>query len=145
MKATEALRSAFSLQKKGKKVSAPHWDRGMVRYDARSFRIEKDKGVVGLATVAGRIKLPFAAHRQAEKWLDKASGFATADLLRRPSGWWLHAVVDDTEIQSPSIFSAQGIGRWMWGGSAAAGHSHSGPRDGEVCSIGRRFRRHCPF
>jgi hypothetical protein len=51
MKATEALRSAFSLQKKGKKVSAPHWDRGMVRYDARSFRIEKDKGVVGLATV----------------------------------------------------------------------------------------------
>jgi hypothetical protein len=58
MKATEALRSAFSLQKKGKKVSAPHWDRRMVRYDARSFRIEKDKGVVGLATVAGRIKLP---------------------------------------------------------------------------------------
>jgi hypothetical protein len=50
MKATEALRSAFALQKKGKKVSAPHWQRGMVRYDARSFRFEKERGVVGLAT-----------------------------------------------------------------------------------------------
>jgi putative transposase len=130
MKATEALRSAFSLQKKGKKVSAPHWDRGMVRYDARSFRIEKDKGVIGLATVAGRIKLPFAARRQAEKWLDKASGFVTADLLRRPSGWWLHAVVDvkppefvpsgrvvgvDLGINRPAVTStAQFLGQRKW-------------------------------
>ena len=90
MKATEALRSAFALQKKGKKVSAPHWQRGMVRYDARSFRFEKERGVVGLATVAGRIKFPFTAHRQAQRWLDRADGFATADLFRRPSGWWLH-------------------------------------------------------
>jgi putative transposase len=58
MKATEALRSAFALQKKGKKVSAPHWQRGKVRYDARSFRFEKERGVVGLTTAAGRIKFP---------------------------------------------------------------------------------------
>jgi putative transposase len=100
MKATEAIKSAFASQKKDKKVSAPHWERGMVRYDARSFRIERDRGVVGLATVAGRIKLPFAAHRQAEKWLDRAAGFATADLLRRPSGWWLHLVV---EVKPPEF------------------------------------------
>jgi putative transposase len=96
MKATEALKSAFALQKKGKKVSAPHWERGTARYDARSFRVEREKGVVGLSTVAGRLKLPLTAHRQAEKWLGRATGFATADLLRRPSGWWLHVVVDVT-------------------------------------------------
>jgi IS605 OrfB family transposase len=94
MKATEALRSAFALQKKKRRVSAPHWRRGMVRYDARSFRVEKGNGVVGLATVSGRIKLPFVTHAQAKRWLDKVSGFATADLLRRPSGWWLHLVVN---------------------------------------------------
>ena len=58
MKATEALRSAFALQKRGKNVSGPHGERGMARYDARSFRVEMDKGIVGLATVAGRINCP---------------------------------------------------------------------------------------
>jgi IS605 OrfB family transposase len=75
----------------------------MVRYDARSFRVEKDKGLVGLATVSGRIKLPFEVHRQAERWLSKACGFATADLLHRPSGWWLHLVVD---IKPPEFVSS---------------------------------------
>jgi putative transposase len=107
MKATEALRSAFALQRKGKKVSAPHWERGMVRYDAPSFRVEKE-GIVGLSTTAGRIKLPFAAHRQAQRWLERASSFATADLQRRPSGWWLHLVVD---IKPPEFVpSSRGVG-----------------------------------
>jgi putative transposase len=130
MKATETLRSAFALQKKGKKVSAPHWERGMVRYDARSFRFEKERGVVGLATVAGRIKFPFTAHRQAHRWLDRVDGFAIADLLRRPSGWWLHVVVDikppefvpsgrvvgiDLGINRPAVTSdARFLGQRKW-------------------------------
>jgi IS605 OrfB family transposase len=130
MKATEALKSAFALQKKGKKVSAPHWERGMVRYDARSFRVEKNVGLVGLSTAAGRIRLPFTAHRQAEKWLGKAVSFATADLLRRPSGWWLHVVVEirppefvpsgrvvgiDLGINRPAVTStAQFLGKRKW-------------------------------
>jgi putative transposase len=130
MKATEALRSTFALQKKGKKVSAPHWDRGMVRYDVRSFRVEKDKAIVGLSTTAGRIKFPFEVHRQAERWLGRAAGFATADLLRRPSGWWLHLVVDikppefvpsgrvvgiDLGINRPAVTSdARFLGQRKW-------------------------------
>jgi len=130
MKATEALKSAFALHKKGKKVSAPRWERGMVRYDARSFRLEKDKGIVELATVAGRVKLPFTVHRQAQRWLDKATSFATADLLRRPSGWWLHLVVDikppefvpsgrvvgvDLGINRPAVTSdARFLGQRKW-------------------------------
>jgi putative transposase len=130
MKATEALKSAFALQKKKKKVSAPHWDRGIVRYDARSFRVELGAGLVGLSTVAGRTKFPFEVHRQAKRWLDKASGFATADLLRRPSGWWLHLVVDikppefvpsgrvvgvDLGINRPAVTSdARFLGQRKW-------------------------------
>jgi hypothetical protein len=54
----------------------------------------------------GGIKLPFAAHRQAQRWLDRAAGFATADLLRRPSGWWLHLVVD---IKPPEFVPSDGV------------------------------------
>jgi putative transposase len=93
MKATEALRSAFVLRRNGKKVSAPHAVRGSVRYDARSHRMEPDAGMVGLSTTAGRIKFPFAAHDHAAKWLERATGFDSADLIRRPSGWWLNVVV----------------------------------------------------
>lgn len=101
MKATEALKSAFALRKKGKKVSAPTTERGCVRYDARTYRMEVAGGVVGLSTVAGRIKFPFHAHPHAKRWLDRASGFDSADLVRRPSGWWLHVVlsIDAQEIK----------------------------------------------
>ncbi len=65
MKATQ-VRSVFALRKKAGKVSAPHWQPSRVRYDASS----------GLATVAGRMKWPFTALRQAHRWLDHADGFA---------------------------------------------------------------------
>lgn len=100
MKATEALKSAFALRGKGKKVSAPHAERGSVRYDARTYRMEGAKGVVGLSTVAGRVKMPFHAHPHAKRWVDRASGFDSADLVRRPSGWWLNVVLT---IDPPAV------------------------------------------
>ncbi len=71
MKATQA-RSPFASRKKAKKVSAPHWQRGTVRYDARRF------------ATAGRMKLPFTAHRQAHRWLDRADGFVQTCCDARP-------------------------------------------------------------
>jgi IS605 OrfB family transposase len=100
MKATEALKAALALAKKGKRASAPRTERGTVRYDQRSYRMEPGKGIVGLATTAGRIKLPYHAHPHARRWLDRASGFDSADLVRRPSGWWLHVVLT---IEPPEI------------------------------------------
>jgi IS605 OrfB family transposase len=84
-------------------VSAPTTERGCVRYDARTYRMEVDKGVVGLSTVAGRIRFPFHAHPHAKRWLDRASGVDSADLVRRPSGWWLHVVLS---IDAPEIASS---------------------------------------
>ena len=54
MKATEAIKSAIALEKAGRKVSAPKTERGSVRYDARTYRMEPENGIVGLSTVAGR-------------------------------------------------------------------------------------------
>jgi putative transposase len=103
MKATEAVKSAFALLKKGKKVGAPHTERGSVRYDARTYRMEVEKGLVGLSTVEGRIKFPFHLHDHGKRWLDRATGFDSADLVRRPSGWWLNVVVT---IDAPEIASS---------------------------------------
>lgn len=100
MKATEALKSALALRKKGKKVSMPRAERGCARYDARTYRMEVENGIVGLSTVAGRIKFPFHAHPHAKRWLDRASGFDSADLVRRLSGWWLHVALS---IDAPKI------------------------------------------
>jgi IS605 OrfB family transposase len=102
IKATEALKSAFALEKKGGKASAPQTVRGSIRYDARSYRMEVQEGLVGLTTVEGRIKFPFHIHNHAKRWLDRATGFDSADLSHRPSGWWLNVVVtiDPPEIAS---------------------------------------------
>ena len=80
----EALKSAFALHKKGKKVPAPHFERGMVRYDARSLRVEKDRGSVPPRSRVASIAL-HGAPAKLRRWIDCATGFATADLLRRPS------------------------------------------------------------
>lgn len=130
MKATEALKSAFALAKNGRTVTAPRTERGCVRYDQRSYRMEPGKGVVGLSTTAGRIKLPYRAHPHAQYWLDQASGFDSADLVRRPSGWWLHVVLTieppefvpsdrvvgvDLGINRPAVTSeAQFLGERRW-------------------------------
>jgi putative transposase len=108
MKATEAIKSAIVLEKTGRKVSAPKTDRGSVRYDARTYRMEPENGIVGLSTVAGRIKFPFRVHAQAKRWLDRATDFDSADLVHRPSGWWLNVVLT---IDPPQIAaSGQTIG-----------------------------------
>lgn len=103
MKATEAVKSAFVLLKKGRKVGAPRTKRGSVRYDARTYRMEVENGIVGLSTVSGRIKFPFRIPAHAKRWLDRATGFDSADLVRRPSGWWLNVVVT---IDPPQIVAS---------------------------------------
>ena len=102
MKAAEALTSAFALRRTGKRVGAPHTERGSIRYDARTYRLEAERGIVGLATVAGRLTLAYHVPAHAKRWMERASGFDSADLVRRHSGWWLHVVVT---IEPPVIAS----------------------------------------
>lgn len=54
VKATEALKSAKSNLKNGRKVSVPRSIRCPIRYDARSYRIDFSKNIASLATIEGR-------------------------------------------------------------------------------------------
>lgn len=93
MKATEALASALKMEKKGLAVTCPRRKRASVRYDARSMSVSLDKNEVSLATVAGRQKIGIRRHVQADRWLKCATGVDTAEMVHRPSGYWLKLVL----------------------------------------------------
>lgn len=109
--ATEALRSAFTRKRKGEPVSCPHTDLGPLRGGARTYALKPRQGVVGPSTVAGRIKVSFAADARAQGGLDRAVGLDSADLtlnraasrLTRKGQFWLHVGVTllDAEFQPP--------------------------------------------
>jgi len=119
VKATETVKSALSWQKKqeadypkkvakalkkGKpapvftSVHCPHVKHGPIRYDARSYRVKWESSTCSLATIAGRIELPFTVPVYAQKY----SGYKTcsADLMYRKGTWKLHVVVS---IPAPAI------------------------------------------
>lgn len=92
VKATEALKSAKALIKKGKKVGLPQSEHCAIRYDVRSYSIWFERNEVSLLALEGRVRLPFkvpAFYAQYVDW-DPAS----ADLCRDRKGrWWLHVVM----------------------------------------------------
>ncbi|MFN3920491.1 MAG: RNA-guided endonuclease InsQ/TnpB family protein [Methylohalobius sp.] len=87
MKAVEALKSV----RKRRKVRCPRTDRPAVRFDARSFRLEWS-GMAQLTVIGGRIKVPVVFDRHSETF--KGLKTCSADLVRKPKGWFLHVVVE---------------------------------------------------
>ena len=99
VRATEAVKSALILKKKGRKVSNPHSELPPIRYDARSYRMLPDHNAVSLATVAGRVILPVRVPNFFQPTLDAASGFDSADLIKRKGRFWLHVVVTLPDVE----------------------------------------------
>ncbi len=93
VKATEALKSAKTLKKKGKTVNCPTSKRCPIRYDARSYTVWFDRSEVTILSLQGRIKLSFDVaeyYRQYLTWKN-----TSADLLQDRKGrWWLHVVME---------------------------------------------------
>ncbi|PZA06033.1 MULTISPECIES: RNA-guided endonuclease TnpB family protein [unclassified Meiothermus] len=92
-RAREALRSALTRARRGKKASQPRSRLCPIRYDARTYTLCTAKGYVSFASVAGRLKIPFAANPHAQGILDRAVGFGSADLIFRRGRLWLHVAV----------------------------------------------------
>lgn len=113
VKATEALKSAFAWQarhdasypkkvakalKRGKPVpqfrpvKMPQSKFCSVRYNVHTYSLNWGRQTVNLASVAGRLTLPFTV----PYWSRQYAGdpIATADLILRSGKWWLHVVVD---------------------------------------------------
>ena len=101
VRATEAVRSALGRKKKGHKASCPTAALVPIRYDARTYAIKPRLGIVSLSSVAGRLKVPFAADPHARNLLEQAVEFDSADLIWRKGRFWLHVAITlpDVEFQ----------------------------------------------
>lgn len=91
VRATEAVKSALALRKKGRKVSGPRALACPPRYNVHTMRLNWGVGTVRLSTTAGRQSIPFSLPAYAERY----AGFQedAADLICRDGAWWLHVVV----------------------------------------------------
>jgi putative transposase len=99
VKATEALKSAKTLNKKGKTVNCPTSKRCPIRYDARSYTVWFDRSELSILSLKGRVKLPFEIAEYYRQYLNGKT--TSADLLQDRKGrWWLHVVM---ETQTPEF------------------------------------------
>lgn len=95
-KANEAVKSALTRKRQGRRASCPDGTMVPIRYDARSYRLVG--GVASLASVDGRQVIPFATNPHAAGLLGQASGFASADLILRKGKLWLHVVLSLPDV-----------------------------------------------
>jgi len=97
-KAAEAVKSAISLAKKGRKGGSPASTLCPPRYNCNSFSMDWQKELANLATVCGRQKVSFTVPAYARELIDNR--VATADLLYRKGRFTLHVVLklDDVEF-----------------------------------------------
>jgi len=93
MRATEAVKSALTRQKRGKKAKQPSSTLTPIRYDQRSYTPNLEEGMVSLATTAGRQEVAVKRYAYAQKVLLYTTGFDSADLIYRKGRFWLHIVV----------------------------------------------------
>ncbi len=106
-KAAESLKSAFALQKAGRKVGCPSSTLCPPRYNRHTFRVDWQQGVVNLSTVAGRMLLPFRLPPYAAYACE--CSVATADLVFRKGKWYLHIVVHCRDIPFVDNGTALGV------------------------------------
>ncbi len=109
VKATEAVKSALVLRKKGHKTSCPSGTLVPIRYDARTYNIKQEATVVSLSSTAGREKVAFSINPHANSILVKATGFDSADLIYRQGAFWLHVVVTIPDVEFESSGDVIGV------------------------------------
>lgn len=120
MRATESLVSAFALRKKrgslwdkmkdgdqSRTVSCPISVFSPIRYDVRSYRYNKTKQCIGLSTVEGRIDIPVLMYDYAQKRIEQAISFDSADLMYKDGRFFIHLVIT---LPEPAAKSTNVVG-----------------------------------
>ena len=111
MRATESLASTFALKKKPSRtkqgdkprtVSCPTSTLSPIRYDARSYRYDKLNQCVNLSTVAGRICVPLLMYDYAQKCIERAIGFDSADLIVKNGFFYIYLVLTLPVLEAQS-------------------------------------------
>lgn len=98
VKAAESLRSAFALQKKGRRVSCPRSAACPPRYNLHTFTVDWESRTVRLSTTSGRQTIRFAVPAYGRKYAGCPTD--TADLIERNGRWYLHIVVT---VPAPAV------------------------------------------
>lgn len=110
-KATESLKSAKSLIKKGQKSSCPKSKKSSMRYDQNSYSIWFDRNEISISTVDGRKKTGFTSYKHFEKYVGWRR--KSADLFIRNGKVFLAIVfekeVDDQQKTSNVVGVDRGI------------------------------------
>jgi len=91
VKATEAVKSALSLKKAGRKVTRPHSQACPPRYNLHTYRVDWESRTVRMSLVGGRQTIRFHIPDYSAKYAGYPTD--TADLVERDGRWWLHVVV----------------------------------------------------
>ena len=128
VKATETVKSALTWQKKHelhypkrvakaqqqgkpvpgfKPVKCPQVKLCPIRYDVRSYRVKWETLTTSLATVTGRVELPFTVPGHATRYI--GSKVCSADLCYRKGRYFLHIVVSVPEPAFAHSDSAIGV------------------------------------
>ena len=96
MKATEALKSARTKLKQGKKASCPTGKCQTIRYDARSANIRLDQGTATLASCEGRVFVTLGICDYYSRYINWK--VCSSDLCFKKDGRvYLHVVVSSNE------------------------------------------------
>jgi putative transposase len=101
VKASEALKSVKARLKEGRKASCPKSKWCAIRYDARSYTVWFEQAFLTIATLDGRMKLPFKLPEHYEEYIQEGWKSCSADLCRdKKKRWWLHIVM---EAEAPEL------------------------------------------
>jgi putative transposase len=98
VKATEAVKSALALQKRGRTVGQPQSRACPPRYNLHTITVDWQSSIATLSTTSGRQRIPFDVLAYAARY--RGGEVATADLICRERAWWLHIVV---AVPTPEI------------------------------------------
>jgi predicted transposase len=98
VKATEAVKSAFALQRAGRKVGMPVSDICPPRYNVHTYKVDWESQTVRMSLIGGRQTIRFDVPDYSAKYAGYPT--ASADLLFRHGYWWLYVVVT---IPTPDI------------------------------------------
>ena len=98
VKATEAVRSALALRRKGRQVQMPTSASCPPRFNVHTFKVNWEGGIVNVATTRGRQHIAFHLPEYARRYVGLPVD--TADLMFRAGRWWLHVVVT---VPAPDI------------------------------------------
>jgi putative transposase len=98
VKATEAVKSALTRQRRGRRVSVPVSRACPPRYNVKTMRLDWQAGTVRLSTTSGRQSIRFHLPAYAERYRGCLED--TADLIARDGVWWLHVVVT---VPTPTV------------------------------------------